>query len=75
MLKNVKTQKFVEYLREEWLKEHPIQAWADQHRNLGIQITSRGEATHFYINCYLSIKKSKGNIFTSWLHIEVAVIS
>jgi hypothetical protein len=41
----------------------------------GIRTTSRGEGAHVYIKRYLGGKKSRGDLCSSWLHIEAAVIN
>ena len=74
-----KTQQCVTYLQNEWLKEGQrerlVEAWTSQYLHFGIRVTSRGEGAHAYIKRYLGGKKSKGDLYSSWLHIEAAVIN
>jgi MULE transposase-like protein len=74
-----KTQQCVIYLQNEWLKpgqrERLVEAWTNQHLHFGIRVTSRAEGAHAYIKRYLGGKKTKGDLYSSWLHIEAAVIN
>ncbi|RKF79143.1 hypothetical protein GcC1_049037, partial [Golovinomyces cichoracearum] len=74
-----KTKTCVTYLKNEWLKpvqkERLVEAWTNQHRHFGIRTTSRAEGSHAYIKRYLGGKKSKGNLYSSWLRIEAAIIN
>ena len=74
-----KTQQCITYLRNEWLKpgqrERLIEAWTNQYLHFGIRVTSRAEGAHAYIKQYLGGKKTKGDLYSSWLHIEAAVIN
>jgi hypothetical protein len=66
-------------LRNEWLKpgqrERLVEAWTSQYLHFGIRVTSRAEGAHAYIKRYLGGKKSKGDLYSLWLHIEAAVIN
>ena len=74
-----KTQQCVTYLQNEWLKpgqrERLVEAWTNQHLHFGIRVTSRVEGAHAYIKRYLGGKKTKGDLYSSWLLIEAAVIN
>ena len=74
-----KTQQCVTYLQNEWLKpgqrERLVEAWTNQYLHFGIRVTSRAEGAHAYIKRYLGGKKSKGDLYSSWLLIEAAVIN
>ena len=74
-----KTQQCVIYLQNEWLKpgqrERLVEAWTNQYLHFGIRVTSRAEGAHAYIKRYLGGKKSKGDLYLSWLLIEAAVIN
>jgi hypothetical protein len=74
-----KTQQYVTYLQNEWLKpgqrERLVEAWTSQHLHFGIRVTSRVESAHAYIKRYLGGKKTKGDLYSSWLLIEAAVIN
>jgi hypothetical protein len=76
---NARTQECVSYLQNEWLREGQrerlVTAWTDQHLHFGMRVTSRAEGAHAYIKRYLGGKKSKGDLYSSWLHIEAAVIN
>jgi MULE transposase domain len=76
---NLETQQCVTYLQNEWLKEGQrerlVDAWTSQYLHFGVRVTSRAEGAHAYIKRYLGGKKSKGNLYSSWLHIEAAVIN
>jgi hypothetical protein len=73
------TQQCVTYLQREWLKEGQrerlVEAWTGQHLHFGIRVTSRAEGAHAYIKRYLGGKKTKGDLYSSWLLIEAAVIN
>jgi hypothetical protein len=74
-----KTQQCVVYLQNEWLKEGQkerlIDAWTNQYLHFGVRVTSRAEGAHAYIKRYLGGKKTKGDLYSSWLRIEAAVIN
>jgi hypothetical protein len=74
-----KTEQCVTYLQNEWLKpgqrERLVEAWTNQHLHFGIRVTSRAEGAHAYIKRYLGGKKTKGDLYSSWLLIEAAVIN
>ncbi|CAG8971729.1 hypothetical protein HYALB_00007209 [Hymenoscyphus albidus] len=76
---NPKTQQCVAYLQNEWLKpgqkERLVEAWTNQYLHFGIRVTSRAEGAHAYIKRYLGGKKTKGDLYSSWLLIEAAVIN
>ncbi|KAF5190520.1 Transposase [Thalictrum thalictroides] len=76
---NPKTQQCVIYLQNEWLKpgqrERLVEAWTNQYLHFGIRVTSRAEGAHAYIKRYLGGKKTKGDLYSSWLHIEAAIIN
>jgi hypothetical protein len=76
---NYKTQQCVTYLQNEWLKEGQrerlVEAWTNQYLHFGIRVTSRAEGAHAYIKRYLGGKKTKGDLYSSWLLIEAAVIN
>jgi hypothetical protein len=67
------------YLRNEWLKpgqrECLVEAWTSQYLYFGIRVTSCTEGAYTYIKRYLGGKKTKGDLYTSWLLIEVVVIN
>ena len=67
------------YLQNEWLKEGQrerlIEAWTSQYLHFGIRVTSRVEGAYAYIKRYLGGKKTKGDLYSSWLLIEAAVIN
>jgi hypothetical protein len=69
----------VTYLRNEWLKpgqsEHLVEAWTSQYLHFGIRVTSRVEGAHAYIKRYLKGKKTKGDLYSSWLLIKATVIN
>jgi hypothetical protein len=73
------TQYCVTYLQNEWLKpgqkERLVAAWTNQYLHFGVRTTSRVEGAHAYIKRYLGGSKSKGDLLSSWLHIEAAVIN
>jgi hypothetical protein len=74
-----KTQQCIAYLQKEWLKEGQrerlVKAWTDQYLHFGIRVTSRAEGAHAYIKRYLGGKKTKGDLYSSWLLIEAAIIN
>jgi hypothetical protein len=74
-----KTQQCVIYLQNEWLKtrqkERLVEAWTSQYLHFGIRVISRVEGAHAYIKRYLGGKKTKGDLYSSWLYIEAAVIN
>jgi hypothetical protein len=74
-----KTQQCITYLQKEWLKEGQrerlVEAWTNQYLHFGIRVTSRAEGAHAYIKRYLGGKKTKGDLYSSWLLIEAAVIN
>lgn len=74
-----KTQQCIAYLQKEWLKpgqrERLVAAWASQYMHFGIRVTSRAEGAHAYIKRYLGGKKTKGDLYSSWLLIEAAIIN
>lgn len=74
-----KTQQCVAYLKKEWLKpgqrERLVEAWASQHLHFGVRVTSRAEGAHAYIKRYLGGKKTKGDLYSSWLLIEAAIVN
>jgi hypothetical protein len=76
---NTKTQQCVTYLQNEWLKEGQrerlVEAWTSQFLHFGLRVTSRAEGAHAYIKRYLGGKKTKGDLYSSWLLIEAAVIN
>ncbi|KID94857.1 hypothetical protein MAJ_09156, partial [Metarhizium majus ARSEF 297] len=76
---NPKTYKCISYLQKEWLKdgqkERLLAAHTNQYLHFGIRTTSRNEGAHAYIKRYLGGKKSKGDLYSSWLRIEAAVIN
>ena len=67
------------YLQNEWLKlgqkECLVEAWTSQYLHFGIRVTSRTKGAYAYIKRYLGGKKTKGDLYSSWLHIEAAVIN
>jgi hypothetical protein len=69
----------VTYLQNEWLKpgqrERLVEAWTNQYLHFGIRVTSRAEGAHAYIKRYLGGKKTKGDLYSSWLLIKAAVIN
>jgi hypothetical protein len=69
----------VTYLQNEWLKpgqrERLVEAWTNQHLHFGIRVTSRVEGAHAYIKRYLGGKKTKRDLYSSWLLIEAAIIN
>ncbi len=73
------TQQCVVYLKKEWLKpgqqERLVSAWTNQHMHFGIRVTSRAEAAHAYIKRFLGGKRSRGDLYLTWLQIEAAVIN
>jgi hypothetical protein len=75
----LKTQQCVTYLQNEWLKpgqrERLVKAWTNQHLHFGIRVTSRAKGAHAYIKRYLGGKKTKGDLYSSWLLIKAAVIN
>jgi hypothetical protein len=76
---NPKTHQCIVYLQNQWLKEGQkerlVTVWTDQYTHFGIRTTSRGEGAHAYIKRYLGGKKSKGDLYTTWLLLEAAVIN
>ena len=74
-----KTQQCVIYLQNEQLKpgqrERLVEAWTNQYLHFGTRVTSRVEGAHAYIKRYLGGKKTKGDLYSSWLLIEAAVIN
>ena len=76
---NNKTQQCITYLQNEWLKEGQkerlVEAWTSQVLHFGLRVTSRAEGAHAYIKRYLGGKKTKGDLYSSWLLIEAAVIN
>ena len=76
---NHETHQYVEYLEKECLKEGQkerlVEAWTGQYLHFRIRVTSRAEAAHAYIKRYLGGKKSRGDLFSSWIHIEAAVVN
>jgi hypothetical protein len=76
---NPKTQQCVTYFQNEWLKEGQrerlVEAWTSQYMHFGVRVTSGGEGAHAYIKRYLGGKESKGDLYSSWLCIEAAVIN
>ena len=73
------TQQCVTYLQREWLKEGQrerlVEAWTNQHLHFGIRLTSRAEGARAYIKRYLGGKKTKRDLYSSWLLIEAAIIN
>jgi hypothetical protein len=69
----------VTYLQNEWLKEGQrerlVKAWTSQFLHFGLRVTSRAKGAHAYIKRYLGGKKTKGDLYSSWLLIEAAVIN
>jgi hypothetical protein len=74
-----KTQQCVIYLQNEWLKpgqrERLVEAWTNQYLYFGTRVTSYIEGAHAYIKRHLGGKKTKGDLYSSWLLIEAAVIN
>ena len=72
-------QRCITYLQNEWLKpgqkERLVAAWTDQYLHFSVRVTSRVEGAHAYVKRYLGGKKSKGDLLTTWLQIEVATIN
>jgi hypothetical protein len=60
---------------KEGQRERLIAVWTDQYTHFGIRTTSRSKGAHTYIKRYLGRKKSKGDLYTTWLLIEAAVIN
>jgi hypothetical protein len=48
-------------------------AYTNQYHHFGTRVTSRVEGAHAYIKRYLGGKKSKGDLYSTWLNIEAAV--
>ena len=43
--------------------------------HFGIRVTSRAKAAHAYIKRFLGDKRSRGDLYLTWLQIEAAVIN
>lgn len=73
---NPKTYQCISYLQKEWLregqKERLVAVYTDQLPHFGIRVTSTVEGNHAYIKRYLGGKKTKGDLFSTWLNIEKA---
>ena len=67
------------YLQNKWLKpgqrERLVEAWTNQYLYFGTRVISRVKGAYAYIKRYLGGKKTKGDLYSSWLLIEAAVIN